>query len=170
TLKQTLKPHWVWAIALGSSIGWGAFVQPTTWMSTAGPLGVIIGFSIGALLMMLIAVSYGYLIKSYPVSGGEFAYAFISLGRTHAFISGWFLTLGYICIVALNASAFALMVKFVFPALLENMHMYTIAGWDVYFTEVIIASVLLGVFGYFNVRGSSLSGRMQFVFCSIMVI
>ncbi|WP_010531620.1 APC family permease [Lentibacillus jeotgali] len=170
TLKKSLKPHWVWAIALGSSIGWGAFVQPTTWMSTAGPLGVILGFSIGALLMMLIAVSYGFLIKSFPVSGGEFAYSYISLGRTHAFISGWFLTLGYLCIVALNASAFALMVKFVFPSLLENMHMYTIAGWDVYFTEVIIASVLLGVFGYFNVRGSSLSGRMQFVFCTVMVI
>ncbi|ALX49928.1 APC family permease [Lentibacillus amyloliquefaciens] len=170
TLKRSLKPHWVWAIALGSSIGWGAFVQPTTWMSTAGPLGVILGFGIGALLMMLIAVSYGFLIKSFPVSGGEFAYSYISLGRTHAFISGWFLTLGYLCIVALNASAFALMVKFVFPSILETMHMYTIAGWDVYFTEVIIASVLLGVFGYFNVKGSSFSGRMQFVFCSIMVI
>ncbi|MFD1363303.1 APC family permease [Lentibacillus salinarum] len=170
TLKKSLKPHWVWAIALGSSIGWGAFVQPTTWMSTAGPLGVILGFVIGALLMMLIAVSYGFLIKSFPVSGGEFAYSYISLGRTHAFISGWFLTLGYLCIVALNASAFALMVKFVFPAVLENMHMYTIAGWDVYFTEVIIASVLLGVFGYFNVKGSSFSGRMQFVFCSVMVL
>ncbi|SFE10767.1 Amino acid transporter [Lentibacillus persicus] len=170
TLKRSLKPHWVWAIALGSSIGWGAFVQPTSWMSTAGPLGVILGFGIGALLMMLIAVSYGFLIKSFPVSGGEFAYSYISLGRTHAFISGWFLTLGYLCIVALNASAFALMVKFVFPSILENMYMYSIAGWDVYFTEVIIASVLLGAFGYFNVRGSSFSGRMQFIFCSIMII
>src|SRR5699024_4739923 len=170
TLNKSLKAHWVWAIALGSAIGWGAFVQPINWMETAGPLGVIIGFSIGALLMMLIAVSYGFLIRSFPVSGGEFAYAYISAGRTQAFISGWFLTLGYLCIVALNASAFSLMVKFVFPSLLESMHMYTIAGWDVYFTEVIIASVLLGVFGYFNVRGSSLSGRMQFVFCSIMVI
>ncbi|RYG71064.1 APC family permease [Lentibacillus lipolyticus] len=170
TLKKTLKPHWVWAIALGSSIGWGAFVQPTTWLSTAGPLGVIIGFSIGALLMMLIAVSYGFLIKSFPVSGGEFAYSYISLGRTHAFISGWFLALGYLCIVALNASAFALMVKFVFPAILKNGHMYTIAGWDVYLMEVIIASAILGIFGYFNMKGTGLSGRMQFVFCSIMVI
>src|SRR5699024_12701791 len=101
-IKKTLKAHWVWAIALGSSIGWGAFVQPTTWMSEAGPLGVIIGFGIGALLMMLIAVSYGFLIKSFHVSGGECAYPFVSLGRTHAFICGWFLTLGYICIVALN--------------------------------------------------------------------
>src|SRR5690625_1869734 len=108
TLKKSLKPHWVWAIALGSSIGWGAFVQPTSWMAGVGPLGVIIGFLIGALLMMLIAISYGFLIRSFPVSGGEFAYSYISVGRTHAFISGWFLTLGYICIVGLNASAFAL--------------------------------------------------------------
>ncbi|GAB3065873.1 APC family permease [Virgibacillus ainsalahensis] len=170
TLKKTLKSHWVWAIALGSSIGWGAFVQPTTWMSTAGPLGVIIGFIIGALLMMLIAVSYGLLIKSFPVSGGEFAYAFISLGRTHAFISGWFLTLGYICIVALNASAFALMIKFVFPAIIERLPLYQIAGWDVYGMEIIVASVLLGLFGFLNVRGTKITGRMQFVFCSIMIL
>ncbi|TRM10727.1 APC family permease [Lentibacillus cibarius] len=170
TLKQTLKPHWVWAIALGSSIGWGAFVQPTTWMSTAGPLGVMIGLSIGALLMMLIAISYGILIKSFPVSGGEFAYSYISLGRVHAFICGWFLTLGYLCIVALNASAFALMVKFVFPTILKTFHLYTIAGWNVYLMEVIIASAILGIFGYFNMRGTGLSGRMQFIFCTIMVI
>ncbi|WP_077329257.1 APC family permease [Virgibacillus siamensis] len=170
TLKQSLKPHWVWAIALGSSIGWGAFVQPTTWMDGSGPLGVIIGFCIGALLMMLIAVSYGFLIKSFPVSGGEFAYAFVSLGRTHAFICGWFLTLGYICIVALNASAFSLMFKFVFPPLIENVHLYQVAGWDVYLMEIVIASVTLGIFGYFNIKGTGLSGRMQFIFCTIMVI
>jgi amino acid transporter len=169
TLARTLKAHWVWAIALGSSIGWGAFVQPTNWMSQAGPLGVIIGFSIGAFLMMLIAISYGFLIRSFPVSGGEFAYAYASLGRTHAFICGWFLTLGYICIVALNASAFALMFKYVFPDFIQNMHMYTIAGWDVYFTEIIIATIGIAIFTLSNYRGSGLSGQMQFYFCVIML-
>lgn len=169
TLNRTLRPHWVWAIALGSSIGWGAFVQPVNWMETAGPAGAMIGFIIGALLMMLIAVSYGSLIRSFPVSGGEFAYTYISLGRTHAFISGWFLTLGYICIVALNASALALMFKYVFPSLLENFYMYEVAGWEVYGMEIIIATVSLLIFGYFNVRGSSFSGSMQFLFCVIMV-
>ncbi|MEN1967729.1 APC family permease [Lentibacillus sp. N15] len=168
-LKKSLKPHWVWAIALGSSIGWGAFVQPTIWMEDGGPLGVVIGFLIGAALMMLIAVSYGFLIKSFPVSGGEFAYAFISLGRTHAFICGWFLTLGYICIVALNASAFALMFKFVFPKIIENLPLYHIAGWEVYGVEVITAMLVLVVFGFLNVRGTGLTGRMQFIFCCIML-
>src|SRR5699024_7596183 len=151
-LSKTLKPQWVWAIALGSAIGWGAFVQPINWMAEAGPLGVIIGFSIGALLMMVIAVSYGFLIKSFPVSGGEFAYSYISLGRTHAFITGWFLTLGYISIVALNASAFALLFKYVFPNIVENLYMYSIAGWDIYGTEIIISSLALLLFGYLNVK------------------
>jgi amino acid transporter len=170
TLKKSLKPHWVWAIALGSSIGWGAFVQPTSWMGTAGPLGAMIGFGIGGLLMMIIAVSYGFLIKSFPVSGGEFAYAFISLGRTHAFICGWFLTLGYICIVALNASAFALMFKFVFPGFVKNLHLYDVAGWEVYGTEVLLATIALLLFGYFNIKGSGFSGRLQFIFCTVMVL
>lgn len=169
TLKKSLKPHWVWAIALGSSIGWGAFVQPTNWMSTAGPLGAMLGFGIGGLLMMVIAVSYGFLIKIFPVSGGEFAYAFISLGKTHAFISGWFLTLGYICIVALNASAFALMFKFVFPSFLEHLYLYQVAGWDVYGTEIILATLIILILGYFNIKGSGFSGRMQFIFCTVMV-
>ncbi|PAV30752.1 amino acid permease [Virgibacillus profundi] len=169
SLKKTLKPHWVWAIALGSSIGWGAFVQPTNWMETAGPMGVIIGFSIGAILMMVIAVSYGFLIKKFPVSGGEFAYAFIGLGRTHAFICGWFLTLGYICIVALNASAFALMIKFVYPRFVENIHIYQLAGWDIYFTEILIASFVLILFTYFNIKGTGFSGSIQFIFCMVMI-
>lgn len=170
TLKRTLKPHWVWAVALGSSIGWGAFVQPVNWMSTSGPIGAVIGFSIGALLMMIIAVSYGFLIRTFPVSGGEFAYTYYSLGRTHAFISGWFLTLGYACIVALNASALALIFKYIFPTILENLFMYQIAGWDVYFVEIIIATLFLVIFGYFNIKGSGFSGRLQFTFCVIMVL
>lgn len=168
-LEKTLKPHWVWAIALGSAIGWGAFVQPIDWMKEAGPLGVIIGFSIGAVLMILIAVSYGLLIQSFPVSGGEFAFAYLSLGRTHAFIGGWFLTLGYICIVALNASAFALMFKYIFPPLIESGYLYSVAGWDIYLPEIIISVGILAVFGYFNTRGTGLSGRIQFVFACFMV-
>ena len=56
------------------------------------------------------------------------------------------LTFGYVCVVALNATAFSLLVKFLLPDLLNNGKLYTIAGWDVYITEIIIATVLLLVF------------------------
>lgn len=168
-LQRTLKPHWVWAIAFGSAVGWGAFVLPVDWMSMAGPLGVIIGFLIGAGLMIIIGVSYGFLVEKLPVSGGEFAYAYYGLGRYHAFLCGWFLTLGYMSIVALNASALALLGKFVLPSIVEQGFMYNIAGWEVYAGEVVIACIALVVFAFVNIRGSDLSGFAQFVFCIALI-
>lgn len=168
-LEKTFKPQWVWAIALGSAIGWGAFILPTEWMGKAGPIGAVIGLTIGALLMMVIAVSYGVLIEKYPVSGGEFAYAYIGFGRNHAFICGWFLTLGYICIVALNASALALLGKFMLPSLTNIGLLYEIGGWQVYLGEVAIATAALLIFAYFNIKGASISGKLQYIFCIILV-
>lgn len=168
-LQQTLQPRWVWAIAVGSAVGWGAFILPTDWIATAGPVGAISGFLIGGLLMILIAVSYGTLIRSFPVSGGELAYALIGFGRTHAFICGWFLTLGYACIVALNASALALLFRYLLPDVVQQGHLYTIAGYEVYLVEIGISTLALVVFGALNIRGADLSGRIQYIACLIML-
>src|SRR5699024_8518577 len=51
-----------------------------------------------------------------------------------------------------------------------RLPMYTIAGWEVYGMEIIIATIALLVFGYLNVKGTGLTGRMQFIFAVIMVI
>ncbi|GEN54445.1 APC family permease [Halobacillus faecis] len=169
-LEKSLKPHWVWAIAFGSAIGWGAFVLPTDWIAQAGPVGVVVGLSLGAVLMMIIGVSYGFLIEKFPVTGGEFAYAYIGFGRTYAFVAGWFLTLGYICIVALNASALALLAKFLFPSFIQTGNMYTVAGYDVSIIQVAIASAALIVFALLNIRGASFSGQTQFVFSLILIL
>lgn len=169
-LEKTLQPQWVWAIALGSAVGWGAFILPTDWMATAGPGGAIAGFLIGGLLMMLIAVSYGTLIRSFPVSGGELAFALVGFGRTHSFICGWFLTLGYACIVALNASALALLFRYLLPDLVQQGHLYTIAGYEVYLVEIFISTLALVVFGALNIRGAELSGRLQYFACIIMLV
>ena len=169
-LNRTMKQRWVWAIALGSAVGWGAFILPTDWLATGGPVGVILGFLIGGALMILIAVSYGFLIRSFPVSGGELAFALVGFGRTHAFFCGWFLTLGYACIVALNASATALLFRNLIPEVVQQGYLYSVAGWDVYLVEVLISMTALVVFGLLNIRGAALSGRIQFIACVIMLI
>ncbi|MFC7344259.1 APC family permease [Saccharopolyspora griseoalba] len=169
-LSKTLRPQWVWAIALGSAVGWGSFVLPTEWIATAGPLGAVLGLLIGGALMIVIAVSYGFLIREVPVSGGEFAYAYLGFGRTHAYACGWFLALGYFSIVALNASALGVLAKFTAPALVEWGRMYEIAGWDVHLGEVLITTVALVLFAVLNVRGSTVSGKVQFVFVLTMIV
>ncbi|MCP3032360.1 APC family permease [Halobacillus sp. A1] len=167
-LSKTLKPHWVVAIAFGSAIGWGAFVLPTDWMREAGPMGVILGVLIGAILVMVIAVSYGYLVEKFPVSGGEFVFTYLGFGRTNAYICGWFVTLSYVTSVALNASAIVVLFKFLYPNVVEIGYMYTIAGWEIYFSQIVLAGIALVVFSLANIKGISITGRMQYIFSVIL--
>ncbi|WP_412519350.1 APC family permease [Staphylococcus simulans] len=169
-LQQNLSEKFVWAIAYGSCIGWGSFILPGDWISQSGSIAAAIGITIGALLMIIIGVSYGALVKHFPVSGGAFAFSYLSFGRYVSFFSSWFLTFGYICVVALNATAFSLLLKFMMPGVLEHGKLYTIAGWDVYITEIIIATVLLLLFTFITIRGAQVSGSLQFYFCVAMVI
>lgn len=168
-LSKSLKPSWVFAIALGSSVGWGAFILPGDWIGQSGPVGAMLGLLIGAILMMVIASSYGVMIKKFPVSGGGFTYAFISAGKKWAYLCGWFLSLGYISIVALNASAFSLLLKFLAPGFMKQFYLYSIAGWDVYLPEVIISSLLIILFAFLNSVGTSISGRLQFYFVILLI-
>ncbi|MGN5892474.1 APC family permease [Staphylococcus sp. HMSC65H10] len=169
-LQQNLSEKFVWAIAYGSCIGWGSFILPGDWISQSGSIAAAIGITIGALLMIIIGVSYGVLVKHFPVSGGAFAFSYLSFGRYVSFFSSWFLTFGYICVVALNATAFSLLLKFMMPGVLEHGKLYTIAGWDVYITEIIIATALLLLFTFITIRGAQVSGSLQYYFCIAMVV
>lgn len=168
-LEKSLKPSWVFAIALGSSVGWGAFILPGDWIREAGPAGAIIGLFIGALVMVVIASSYGVMIKEHPVSGGGFTYAYLAAGKRWAFLCGWFLTLGYLSIVALNASAFTLLLKYLMPGFMKQGYLYSIAGWDIYAPEIAISSILLILFAFVNSTGTNVSGRLQFWFSLFLV-
>lgn len=169
-LEKSLSPINVWALALGSIIGWGAFVMPgNLFLPSAGPLGTAIGLSIGAIIMSIIVISYGYMIKKFPVAGGEFAFSFEGFNRHHAFICSWFLGLSYLSIVPLNATALGLIGRYMFPGILQVGYLYSIAGWEVYLGEIILASIVLIVFAYTNIRGMKISGKLQTIM-AIMIV
>ncbi|RNB36692.1 amino acid permease, partial [Staphylococcus aureus] len=45
-----------------------------------------------------------------------------------------------------------------------------VVGWDVYITEIVIATVLLLVFMFIAIRGASVSGTLQYYFCIAMAL
>ncbi|OFL19366.1 hypothetical protein [Corynebacterium sp. HMSC062A03] len=112
-----MKPSWAFAMALGAAIGWGAYILPFDWMQKAGLVGAVIGFVVGGLMIAVFGLSYGFTIRALPLTGDGMAFAMAALGRTHAFIAGWALTLGYSCVVALNAPAVTLVFCVTFPEL-----------------------------------------------------
>lgn len=169
-LEKKLKPINVWALALGSIIGWGAFVMPgTTFLPKAGTLGTAIGLLCASLVMITIALNYGYMVQKYPVAGGEYAFAKNTFGRRHAFFCGWFLGLSYLCIVPLNATALGLVSRKLLGGVLEVGYLYTIAGWDIYAGEIILASAVLILFAWLSIKGISVAGWIQTVMAFSLV-
>ena len=78
-LKKSMGPGSIWAVAVGSIIGWGCFIQGGLWTERAGgPLPLFLGFLAGGLLMIVVGYSYSYMIAKFPVAGGEFV-AWISV-------------------------------------------------------------------------------------------
>ena len=162
TLERKLSAINVWALALGCIIGWGAFVMPgNTFLVKAGPLGTAIAMAAAAVIMIIIAFNYHYMINRFPVAGGEFTYAQRAFGRGHAFVCSWFLSLSYLAIVPLNATALALIGRSLMGNIFQVGFHYTVAGYDVYLGEILLASAALILFAWLAKRGVKGSGRFQ---------
>lgn len=161
-LKKAMRPIDVWGLALGAIIGWGCFVLPgNAFLPKAGPLGTAIGMLIGAALIVVIALSYGYLIRKYPTSGGEFVYTKETMGKGHAFICGWGMILAYWSLVPLNATALALISRYLFPGIIQRGLLYEVAGWEVYAGEVVVASFFIILMAIINIHGIKQAAWIQ---------
>ena len=161
-LRKVMRPIDVWGLALGAIIGWGCFVLPgTAFLPKAGPGGTAAGMLIGALMIIVIAISYGYLINKYPISGGEFIYTKEAIGKRNAFVCGWAMILAYWSLIPLNATALALISRYLFPGIVQQGLLYEIAGWDVYAGEVVLASAAIIIMAFINIRGIKQAAWMQ---------
>ena len=161
-LERRLTLFNAWALAFGGVIGWGSFVMPgTTFLKKAGTLGTMIAMEAGAFIMLIISYGYGYMMKKYPISGGEFIYAERSFGRVHGFICAWFLGLCYINIIPMNATALCLVFRATLGNVLQFGFHYTVAGYDIFFGELLLAIVALILFAYISSREIRLAGIVQ---------
>ncbi len=161
-LEKKLAPVNVWALAFGCIIGWGAFVMPgNTFLGKAGPLGTAIAMGVAALIMIVIAFNYNCMINKYPVAGGEFTYTQQAFGEKHAFVCSWFLGLSYLAIVPLNATALALIGRNLMNNVFQVGFHYTVAGYDIYFGEILLAVAALLIFAFMSIRGVQFTGVFQ---------
>ncbi len=110
-----LSPLAVWALSIGSAIGWGSLVVTSrTYLSQAGPLGSILGLLIGMVVMLLICRNYYYIANKYPEGSGVYSYTKSIFGYDRAFLVSWFVFLLYISIFWANATAVPLFARYIF--------------------------------------------------------
>lgn len=172
SLKRQLSPLHVWAIAFGCVIGWGSFINPgKKFLPTSGVAGTAIAMVLGALVMVIIAFSYAYMVPKFPKAGGEFTFTKNCFGKNMAFICGWFLVVAYLTNVPMNSTAIGLIVDGLDGSadILKFGFHYSIAGFDIYMGEVLLASSILILFGILNIIGVKKAGFVQTVLTIILV-
>ena len=172
-LKRQLSPMHVWAIAFGCVIGWGSFINPgKKFLPTSGVAGTAIAMILGALVMIIIAFSYAYMVPKYPKAGGEFTFTKMCFGKTLAFICGWFLVVAYLTNVPMNSTAIGLIVDGLDGSadILKFGFHYSIAGFDIYMGEMLLASAILLLFGYLNIIGVKKAGFVQTVLSTLLIV
>ena len=171
-LKKQLSPFNVWAIAFGCVIGWGSFINPgKKFLPNSGVAGTTIAMILGALVMIILAYSYAYMIPKYPKAGGEFTFAKMCFGKHAAFLCGWFLVVAYLTNVPMNSTAIGLIVDGLDGSLnlLKWGFHYQIAGFDVWLGEILLASAVLILFGYLNIIGVKKAGFIQTILSGLLI-
>ncbi len=172
-LKRQLNPMHVWAIAFGCVIGWGSFINPgKKFLPNSGVAGTAVAMVLGALVMIIIAFSYAYMVPKYPQAGGEFTFTKNCFGKNMAFICGWFLAAAYLTNVPMNSTAIALIVDGLDgnADILKFGFHYSVAGFDIYMGEMLLAMAILLLFGYLNIIGVHKAAFIQTVLSVLLVV
>lgn len=171
-LKRQLSPMHVWAIAFGCVIGWGSFINPgKKFLPNSGVAGTAVAMVLGALVMIIIAASYAYMVPKYPKAGGEFTFTKECFGKKAAYLCGWFLVAAYLTNVPMNSTAIGLIVDGIDGAtdILKFGFHYSIAGFEIYMGEMIVAFVILILFGYLNIIGVEKAGFVQTILSILLI-
>lgn len=123
------------------------------WLSQAGPLGAVLGFAGGCVVMSLIGATYSAMMSELPVAGGELAYSYKIYGLGVAFATGWALTLSYVSVVAFEVISLGWVWSALFDTKTSHV-LYRLLGADITLESIIVGYAGLLLVGWFNFKGA----------------
>lgn len=137
TLKRSLKPIHLWAIAVGLVISGEYFGWNYGW-GVAGTIGFLIATLIITVMYVTFIFSYTELTTAIPHAGGAFAYSYRAMGPFGGLIAGYATLIDFL--LATPAIAFALgsYLHFLYPAV-------PVLASALFFNVVFIFINILGV-------------------------
>ena len=170
-LQPYLSPLAVWALSVGSAIGWGSLVVTgKTYLAQAGPLGSILGLLIGFAMMLMVANHYHFLANRYPGTGGLYNYVKYIFGYDRAFLVAWFMFLVYISIFWANATSIPLFARYFLQGVFRFGYLYTIFGYDVYLGEALVTLLAIALIALLCMKSKKATARSMVVLVLIFTI
>src|SRR5271166_306851 len=94
--KLTLADYF--ALGFGTMIGTGWVVLMDDWLGRGGPVGAMLGFGIGGLLLLPVGYIYAQCVRGLPDAAGEAAYTAEVFPPLVSYITGWMMLLAYLIV------------------------------------------------------------------------
>jgi amino acid transporter len=160
TLHRTLTGVEYFTFGFGTMVGVGWVVLMDDWLARGGPMGAVVAFLVGGLLLVPVALTYGRLVQAIPDAGAEIAYAETVFPPSLAVFSGWTMALAYAIVCPWEAVAAGNLLARVFPDL-STYPMYVVAGKTIFAPRLLVGLGLTALVAGINYRGVRLSGQFQ---------
>src|SRR3990172_2400712 len=159
-LARKLRTVEYFTLAFGSMVGTGWLIVIDDWLTRGGPLGGILGFLVGSLLLVPIRLTYGRLVAGLPDAGGEAAYTERVFPRAVSFVTGWFVVLAYLIVCPWEAVAIGKLLSRVAPVL-DSVELYRFGGQPVFLYRLLLGLARGAFICYLNYRGIRSSATFQ---------
>ncbi len=148
------------ALGFGTMIGTGWVVLMDDWLGRGGPLGAMLGFGIGGLLLLPVGYIYGQWVRRLPDASGEAAYTAEVFPPFISYITGWIMLLAYFIVCPWEAVAVGKLAAYIFPQL-DTVELYRVAGEPVFLPRLLLGILLTAFLAYLNYRGIRASATFQ---------
>ncbi|KFI50551.1 amino acid transporter [Bifidobacterium sp. UTCIF-37] len=152
-LERRMESRHLTMISLGGVIGTGLFVSSGYTIHQAGPLGAILAYAVGSLLVYCVMVSLGELSVAMPYAGSFHMYAKRFIGPGTAFVIAVLYWLNWAVALASEFTAAGLLMQRWFPGS---------PTW-------VWSAVFIAVVFVLNILSVRLYGEAEFWFASIKV-
>ncbi len=153
--------------AFGAMIGWGWVVSSGEWLQNAGAIGTGIGYLIAGIMIYFVGLTYAELTSAMPQCGGVHLFSFRAFGPVGSFVCTWALILSYIGVVCFEACSLPTVLQYLIPGFLQG-YMYTIAGFDVYASWLIVAIISAILLTFINLLGVKTAAIVQTILTLII--
>jgi basic amino acid/polyamine antiporter, APA family len=172
-LARRLRLFDYFALAFGVMVGTGWLVVMDDILQRGGPLGAVLGFTAGAVMLLPVGYVYGRLVRAIPDAAGEVAYTARFFPPIVSFITGWVMLLSYWLTCPFEALAAGRISGYLFPSL-NSSELYRLGGHPVYLPHVLLGLTITVVLTLLNYHGIQASARFMkwttFTFLTLVII
>src|SRR5882724_382387 len=157
TRARQLRLADYFALAFGTMVGVGWLVLMDDWLGRGGPLGAILGFALGGILLLPVGYVYGQWVQRLPDAAGEAAYTAQVFPPLVSYFTGWMMLLAYFIVCPWEAVAVGKLAAYIFPSL-NSFELYRVAGQPVFLPRLVLGvglTVFLAVLNYRGIRWSA---------------